>query len=95
MAFGVARSEPEQKEQSAVSPVKNMQQPSSQQLKAKALCLKRPRKQLSVLLPVEFVEEGCVFQAKKSLKRALVWDREDSSSSREDIVLQPLKRMAL
>jgi len=53
---------------------------------------KRSRKVLSVLLPVELIQEECVFvkaHHRRTIKR--VWDREDE----EDSVLQPLKRMAL
>lgn len=67
------------------------------QLKAKPLCLKhtRPRKQLSVLLPAEFVQEGCAGPRKRSLKRALVWDKEEGSQRDDAFALQPLKRLAL
>jgi hypothetical protein len=67
------------------------------QLKAKPLCMKhaRPRKQLSVLLPAEFVQEGCTGPRKRSLKRALVWDKEEGCQRDDAIVLQPLKRLAL
>ena len=51
---------------------------------------------LTLTLPVEFVEEGCQFQARKGssqpIKRAL-W--EDDSLRQEDISQPPSKRMAL